>query len=64
MLGLLAAIPASDLAIALVNRFVAIVVKPTSLPRFELRDGVPQALRTMVVVPTLLTSRADIDEQM
>ena len=64
VLGLLAAVPASDLAIALVNRFVAIVVTPRSLPRFELRDGVPPDLRTMIVVPTLLTSRAEIDEQM
>ena len=64
VLGLLAVIPASDLAIALVNRFVAAVAKPSSLPRFELRAGVPTALRTMVVVPTLLTARGEIDEQM
>jgi len=64
VLGLLAVIPASDLAIALVNRFVAAVVKPSLLPRFELREGVPPALRTMVVVPTLLTARDEIDEQM
>jgi cyclic beta-1,2-glucan synthetase len=64
VLGLLAVIPASDLAIALVNRFVATVVKPSSLPRFELRDGVPPTLRTMIVVPTLLTARPEIDEQM
>ncbi|HYS93752.1 MAG TPA: glucoamylase family protein [Candidatus Acidoferrales bacterium] len=64
VLGLLAVIPSSDLAIALVNRFVAAVVKPAALPRFELRDGVPSALRTMVVVPTLLADRGEIDEQM
>jgi cyclic beta-1,2-glucan synthetase len=64
VLGLLGAIPASDLAIALVNRLVTAVVKPGSLPRFELRDGVPPALRTVVVVPTLLTARAEIDEQL
>ncbi len=64
VLGLLAVVPSSDLAIALVNRFVAAVVKPGALPRFELRDGVPPALRTMVVVPTLLAARGEIDEQM
>ena len=63
VLGLLAVIPSSDLAIALVNRFVAAVVKPNALPRFELRDGVPWTLRTMVVVPTLLTSTAAVEEQ-
>ena len=64
VLGLLAVIPALDLAIAIVNRFVAAVVKPGKLPRLELRDGVPPALRTMVVVPTLLSARDEIDEQM
>ena len=64
VLGLLAVIPSSDLAIALVNRFVGAVVKPAALPRFELRDGVPSSLRTMVVVPTLLAARGEIDEQM
>ncbi len=63
VLGLLAAIPASDLAIALVNRGVAALIPPSSLPRLELRDGVPSSLRTMIVVPTLLTTAAEIDEQ-
>src|ERR1044071_3626653 len=64
VLGLLAVIPSSDLASVLVNRFVAAVVKPSALPRFQLRDGVPWTLRTMVVVPTLLAARGEIDEQM
>ncbi len=29
----------------------------------ELRDGVPASLRTIVVVPTLLTTRAELEEQ-
>ena len=33
------------------------------LPRLELRDGVPSPLRTMVVVPMLLTDRAEVEEQ-
>src|SRR5208282_3769366 len=31
--------------------------------RLELHDGVPPSLRTMVVMPTLLTTRDEIDEQ-
>ena len=61
--ALLAVMPALDAAIALVNgnvirRFGAII-----LPSLELADGVPPALRTMLVMPTLLTSRAAIAEQ-
>ena len=63
LLALFALVPASDLAVALVNRAVMAVLGPMSLPRLELRDGVPPGLRTLVVVPTLLTSEADIEEQ-
>ena len=63
LLGLLALIPASDAALALVNRGVTRRFGPKPLPGLELRDGVPPSLRTLVVVPTLLTTRAEIEEQ-
>jgi cyclic beta-1,2-glucan synthetase len=62
LLGLLAVVPASDMAIALVNRLVTDLLGPRMLPRLELRDGVPEQLRTIVVVPALLTSQHDIEE--
>ncbi len=62
-LGLLAAIPAMDLAVAIVNREVMDWVGPRPLPRLRLRGGVPEELRTVVVVPTLLTSLKTIAEQ-
>jgi cyclic beta-1,2-glucan synthetase len=55
--------PASDLAVSLVNRGVAALLGPRSLPRLELTDGVPSDLRTLVVVPTLLGSVADVEER-
>ncbi len=64
VLGLLAVIPASDLAIALLNRGVTALLAPSVLPRLELRDGVPPHLRTMIVVPTLLTDRIEVEEQL
>ncbi|HET6676245.1 MAG TPA: hypothetical protein VFG71_12950, partial [Nitrospiraceae bacterium] len=63
LLGLLAVVPASDIAVALVNRSVMALLGPRKLPRMELRHGVPKEFRTIVVVPTLLTNRADIEEQ-
>jgi cyclic beta-1,2-glucan synthetase len=63
LLGLVAFFPASDLAVALVNRGVMELLGPRLLPRLELREGVPPSLRTLIVVPTLLTSEADIEEQ-
>jgi cyclic beta-1,2-glucan synthetase len=63
LLGLFAAIPASDLAIALINRAVTDLFGPRTLPRLELSGGVPESLRTIIVIPTLLTSLDEIKEQ-
>jgi len=63
LLGFLALVPASDLAIALINRSVMALLGPQKLPRLELRKGVPETLRTIVVVPTLLTTPKEIEEQ-
>ncbi|HSS44200.1 MAG TPA: glucoamylase family protein, partial [Thermoanaerobaculia bacterium] len=62
LLALLAWVPASDLAVAVLNRHVTELVGPRRLPKLELAAGVPRQLRTLVVVPTLLTSEADIRE--
>jgi cyclic beta-1,2-glucan synthetase len=63
LLAIVALVPASDLAIALINRAVMELLGPRRLPRLELPDGIPAELRTMVVVPTLLTGEEDIKEQ-
>jgi len=63
VIAILALAPASDLALALVNRAVTNVLSPRPLPRLDLDDGVPSGLRTLVVVPMLLTSEADVAAQ-
>jgi cyclic beta-1,2-glucan synthetase len=63
LMAVLAAVPASDLAIALINRAVGGLLGPRRLPRLELLDGVPAELRTIIVMPTLLTSAAEVAEQ-
>jgi cyclic beta-1,2-glucan glucanotransferase len=63
VVALLALAPASDLAVALVNRSVTGVLGPRRLPRLDLDAGVPTELRTLVVVPMLLTSEADAEAQ-
>jgi cyclic beta-1,2-glucan synthetase len=63
LLSLLAVVPLSDVAVALVNHWITIRFGPKALPGLELHDGVPSSLRTMVVVPTLLTTREEIEEQ-
>jgi cyclic beta-1,2-glucan synthetase len=48
--------PASETAIALVQRLAARWAPPRRLPRLDFAAGIPEHARTMVVVPTLLTS--------
>jgi cyclic beta-1,2-glucan synthetase len=64
LLAVLGLVPASDVAVSLVNRLVAALLAPTRLPKLELAQGVPPELRTVVAVPTLLTNHADIEEQL
>ena len=63
MLAVLGAISAIDGGVALVNRAVTLFVRPVPLPGLDVRSGVPEALRTLVAVPTLLTTPEDIEEQ-
>ena len=62
-LAILGLVPAIDAAVALVNRVVTWGFRATLLPALELRGGIPRHLRTLVAVPTLLTSPEDIEEQ-
>lgn len=63
-LGLvLGLVPATELATTLVNRAVARNLGATPLPGLELASGVPSEWRTLVAVPTLLTTDADLLEQ-
>ena len=55
-------LPASEFVISLVQRLAAHLVPPRRLPRLDFQAGVPEDARTMVVVPTLLTSVAGVAE--
>jgi cyclic beta-1,2-glucan glucanotransferase len=52
----LALIPASEFAVAFMHRFVHRIAGPLPLPRLDLRGGIPEPARTMVIVPTLISS--------
>jgi cyclic beta-1,2-glucan synthetase len=62
-LGFAGLLPAVDVAVAIVNRGVMRDVGAIVLPGLALRDGIPAALRTIVAVPTLLTTPGAVAEQ-
>lgn len=49
-------IPASDIAVAIINRTITQRLGALRLPALELDDGIPDTLRKIVVVPTMLTN--------
>ena len=51
----------AQLAVALVNWFSTLLVKPNLLPRMDFSRGIPPEYRTLVIVPTLLSSPAYIE---
>ncbi|MEO8768130.1 MAG: glucoamylase family protein, partial [Nitrosospira sp.] len=60
LVGILSLFGASQLAMSLVNWVAQLVVTPHSLPRMDFSVEIPSAFRTLVVVPTMLTSHSDV----
>jgi len=58
----LALLAASRLGAALVNWLSTLLATPHPLPRMDFSAGIPPQWRTLVVVPTLLTSADNVDE--
>src|ERR1035437_3311346 len=52
---------ASQLAVALMNWLSTLLVKSRRLPRMDYSSGIAAGCRTMVAVPTMLTSRDGVD---
>ncbi|WP_430389800.1 GH36-type glycosyl hydrolase domain-containing protein [Dyella sp. 20L07] len=62
LIGLPIALAASQLSMSLVNWLASIVVKPQMLPRMDYSEGLPSEMRTLVVVPSMLSCTEDVDD--
>ncbi|CAG0953335.1 cyclic beta-1,2-glucan synthetase [Methylophilaceae bacterium] len=60
--GLIAVLASSQLALALVNWLVTLLMTPQPLPRMDFSKGIPVSARTLVVVPTMLLNAQNIAE--
>jgi cyclic beta-1,2-glucan synthetase len=61
LVGMLLFLCASHLAVALVNWLATLLATPHPLPRMDFSKGIPAEFRTLVVVPTMLTSSQNIE---
>ncbi|NEW82973.1 MAG: cyclic beta 1-2 glucan synthetase, partial [Mariniphaga sp.] len=60
--GLLSVSGSAHLAVSMVNWLSTIWVKPKLLPRMDFSKGIPAECRTLVVVPTMLSGMAYIEQ--
>nr|MBP9087749.1 hypothetical protein [Kofleriaceae bacterium] len=58
--GLLAIVPSSALAVAMMHIFFARLLPPAVLPKLDFSKGLPADARTLVVIPTLLGRSSDV----
>ncbi|QPC88131.1 protein ndvB [Mesorhizobium sp. NBSH29] len=58
------ALPAADATLGLFNTMVLLFLKPTRLVGYEYKAGLSSSERTLVVVPALIGSREDIEENL
>ena len=56
VLGIIILLATSSLSMSVINWLANLLAKPFLLPRMDFSKGIPQQHRTMVVVPTILTS--------
>ncbi|MCW9705879.1 GH36-type glycosyl hydrolase domain-containing protein [Fodinibius salsisoli] len=61
---LVAFFPALELSVTAVNRLFAFTLPPRRLPKLKIDNRIPDKARTMVVVPTLLSSPDDVKRQL
>ena len=52
----------SSPAVGLVNWLATLLIRPHALPRMDFSSGIPQELRTLVVVPSVLTSPEKVED--
>ena len=62
LLLVLFSVPASEGALGFFNTLVLLFLKPTRLIGYEFKEGVPDDARTLVVVPSLIGSRDEVEE--
>jgi cyclic beta-1,2-glucan synthetase len=55
-------LPAVEAGVSMFNKLVFLTLEPTRLIGYEFKEGVPAYARTLVVVPSLIGSRDDVDE--
>ncbi|MEI6132550.1 MAG: glucoamylase family protein [Bacillota bacterium] len=55
-------IPSSEIAVSFINWIVCKTLTPAIFPRLELKNGIPQNLSTIIVIPSLIPDKKRVKE--
>ncbi len=61
LIALISLVPASSVAVNLINSILTAVLSPKTLPKMDFRESIPKQYRTVVTIPSLLTHIKEID---
>jgi cyclic beta-1,2-glucan synthetase len=64
ILGILAVLPLSELAIQIVHAFIVAIFPPSRLARMDFESGIPNDCATLVVVPMMLTDEGAVNSEL
>ncbi|MCW4592173.1 glycosyl transferase [Gluconacetobacter entanii] len=62
VVAFIAFVPTTDAAVACINRLALQAIRVMALPGLDLSEGIPQHLRTMVVMPVMLVTEETVAE--
>ncbi|HOZ77294.1 MAG TPA: glucoamylase family protein [Ferruginibacter sp.] len=60
--GVICLIGVSQLAFSIINWITTLFARPCLLPKMDFSKGIPPECKTMVVIPTIISSTTDVDE--
>ncbi len=60
-LALAALIPVLTMTTSLVNWLITLLIQPHGLPKLDFREEIPDPFRTLIVIPSMITSHEEIE---
>jgi cyclic beta-1,2-glucan synthetase len=61
LLAFLFIVPILTVSTSLVNWIITLLIKPRILPKLDFSEKIPAAFQSLVVIPTLIADRSDVD---
>ena len=62
--AVLCVLSVSQLAFSIINWVATLLARPCLLPKMDFSKGIPPEYKTMVVIPTIISSKQDVEELM